>query len=336
MKPTIYDVARLAGVSIATVSKVINNTGSISEKTRKKVMKVIEQLNYQPNVMATALTGKYTHSIGLLIPDLANPFFSELARSIEDRGHELGFSLMICSTDYIPEKEAKYIDLLKRKSVDGIILASGFENFRPVEQLLEEHFPVCIVARAIPSIAVNTVSLDDFMGGYEATSYLIQQGHRRIAIVARDVWSNRERMRGYVKALEDYGLKPYEVFEFVQESNVEWGKRMAAMLLQSSDPPTAIFACNDLLAAGVIEAAKERGLKVPRDLSVIGFDNTIVATITDPPLTTMSQPIKSMGREVMDLMVSEIRSEKEHKSRVVLMPQLVVRKSTAKRERKKQ
>ncbi|UFJ39918.1 LacI family transcriptional regulator [Brevibacillus humidisoli] len=329
MKATIYDVAKMAGVSIATVSKVINNTGRISEKTRKKVLKVIEQLNYQPNVMATALTGKYTHTIGLVIPDLANPFFAELARSIEDRGHELGYSLVICSTDYLPEKEAKYLELLRRKSVDGIILASGFEKMKLVEQLIEERFPVSIVARDFPSFAVNAVSIDDFLGGYEATSYLVKLGHTNIGIIARDVWSNRERMRGYLKVLEEHQLQPHPSFQFVQESNVEWGRRVANLLLDSPQPPSAIFACNDLLAAGAIQAAKEHGLTVPGDLSVIGFDNTILATITDPPLTTVSQPIQSMGREVIDLMVSEIKNEKGHKSRIVLLPELVVRDSTA-------
>jgi len=330
MKPTIYDVATKAGVSIATVSKVLNNTGRISEKTRNHVLKVMQSLNYQPSVMASALTGKSTYTIGLLIPDLANPFFSELARSIEDRGHELGYNLVICSTDYNTQKEAKYIDLLKRKSVDGIILASGFEDTSEVEKLIQENFPVTIVARDFPLSEVNSVSIDDFQGGYEATSYLIKLGHERIAIVARDVWSNRERMRGYKKALEDHNLGEYTPFEFAQETNVESGRKLALKYLSSPTPPTAIFACNDLLAIGVIQTARELNLHVPDDISVVGFDNTIIATLVDPELTTMAQPIKTMGHEVMDLMVEVIKKERLNKRRIVLSPNLVIRRSTTK------
>ncbi|WP_018394739.1 LacI family DNA-binding transcriptional regulator [Bacillus sp. 37MA] len=330
MKPTIYDVASKANVSIATVSKVLNNSGRISDETRKRVLKVIEQLNYQPSMMATALTGKSTFTIGLLIPDMANPFFGELARNIEDRGHELGYNLLICSTDYQPAKEQNYIELLKRKSVDGIILASGFEQTSEVDKLVKEKFPVTIVARDFPSTYVNSVSLDDFQGGYEATSYLIQLGHRQIAIIARDVWSNRERMRGYKKALEDHGLEEYTMFTFVEKSNVEWGKKVAEEYLRSEKPPTAIFACNDLLASGAIQAARTLHLHVPDDVSVIGFDNTIIATLVDPQLTTMAQPIRAMGREVMDLMVGEIKKEEQSKRRIVLSPTLIKRGSTAK------
>ncbi len=335
MKPTIYDVAKKAGVSIATVSKVINNTGRISEKTKNKVLKVIGSLNYQQNVIATALTGKHTYTIGLLIPDLSNLFFAELARSIEDRGNELGYNLVICSTDYNPEKEAKYIELLKRKNVDGFILASGFENTYEVEKLIEEKYPVAIVARDVPAFNVNAVCIDDFQGGYDAASCLIELGHKKIAIIARDVWSNRERIRGFRKALEDHGgIEEYEFAQFALESSVQAGKTISLEYLSSSDPPTAIFACNDLLAIGAIEAIREKNLRVPDDVSVIGFDNTVIATIIDPQLTTMAQPIQHMGREVMDLIVAEIKGEKQYKSRIVLDTKRIVRESTAQIKRK--
>ncbi|MEJ8543865.1 LacI family DNA-binding transcriptional regulator [Brevibacillus borstelensis] len=330
MKPTIYDVAREAGVSIATVSKVINNTGRISEKTRKLVLSVMKEMNYQPSVVASALTGKSTYTIGLMIPDLANPFFSGIARSIEDRGHALGYNIVICSTDYDPEKEAKYISLLLQKSVDGIILASGFENVETVRELIKQKVPLAIIAREIPSLEVDTVAVDDFLGGYQAASHLISLGHRRIAIIARDLWSNRERMRGYRHALDEAGIDYGRDVEYVMESNVESGKALAEKLLRSADPPTAIFACNDLLAMGAIHAARRLGMSIPRDLSVVGFDNTAWASVTDPPLTTVAQPIRDMGTHVMNLLIQEINGEKKHKQRIVLLPELVVRESTAK------
>jgi DNA-binding LacI/PurR family transcriptional regulator len=329
MKTTIYDVAQKAGVSIATVSKVINNTGRISEKTRKKVSSVIKSLDYHPNVMASALMGKKTNTIGLLIPDLANPFFSELARSIEDCAHELEYNLFICSTDYLPYKENKYISLLKQKGVNGFILASGFEDLKKVKDLKEE-IPVTIVARDFPTFPVNAVAVDDFMGGYQATSYLINLGHKNIGIIARDVWSNRERIRGYKQALEENGLKMPSHFEYAQETNINCGKIIANKYLNSDNVPTAIFACNDLLSIGAIQAAREKGFLVPEQLSVVGFDNTMIATVVDPPLTTIAQPIDIMGREVMELMVGMIEGKKKDKVRVTLMPELVERKSTAK------
>ncbi|GEN81898.1 HTH-type transcriptional regulator DegA [Sporosarcina luteola] len=327
MKPTIYDVAKEAGVSIATVSKIINNKGGISEKTKKNVLRIMEELRYQPSVMATALTGKNTKSIGLILPDLANPFFSELARKIEDRGHDLGYSIMICSTDYKKEKEKKYIQLLKSKSVDALILASGFENEEVINNLLKERLPIAIVAKNFPSISINTVAIDDFQGGYIATTHLIKLGHTRIAMIARDVYSNRERLRGYYQALRDYELDYKFDFCFAPESNVETGQKIAMEIFDSPMPPTAFVASNDLLAIGVIQAARQRGLNVPRDLSVIGFDNTIIAEVFDPPLTTVSQPIGDMGKEIMDLTVGEITGEKS-KRKVILVPELIIRKST--------
>ncbi len=330
MKVTIYDVAKEAKVSIATVSKVLNQTGRISDKTKRKVLKVIEELDYRPNMMASALMGKQTKTIGLLIPDLANPFFSELARSIEDRGQELGYNLVMCSTDYKMEKENKYLTLLKQKNVDGFILASGFENLDKVEELIKQDIPVAIVARDFPMFPVNAVALDDFMGGYQAASYLINLGHKKIGVIARNVWSNRERLRGFKQALKENKLEFSTDFEFIEGSSVEEGKSMAHKYLSGSNVPSAIFACNDLLAAGAIQAAKENGLNVPEQLSVIGFDNTIIARIVEPPLTTIAQPIQNMGEQVMDLIVSLIEGDQKEKIRLTLLPTIVERGSTFK------
>lgn len=330
MKVTIYDVAREANVSIATVSKVINNTGRIGEKTKRKVEEVMKRLDYQPNMMASALMGKQTKTIGLLIPDLANPFFSELARSIEDRAHEFGYNLVICSTDYLPEKENKYLNLLKRKNVDGFILASGFENLEKVEEMVKEQVPVAIVARDFPMFSINTVALDDFMGGYLAASHLMKLGHQKIAVIARDVWSNRERLRGFKQALEEKNIEFMGNFEYIDgPSHVDPGKKMALNYLTGDDVPTAIFACNDLLATGAIQAVKELGKSVPDDVSIMGFDNTLIATIVEPPLTTIAQPIQNMGKEVLDLIVSMINGEKKEVMRLTLLPSLVERNSTA-------
>lgn len=331
MKVTIYDVAKKANVSIATVSKVVNNTGRISDKTRKKVKDVMTELNYRPNILASALMGKQTKTIGLLIPDLVNPFFAELARSIEDRGHELDYNLVICNTDYDSDKEYNYLSLLKQKQVDGFILASGFEKLDKVEQLIQEAIPVVIVARDFPMFPVNAVSLDDFMGGYLAAEHLAELGHKEIGVVARDLYSNRERIRGFTYALAERGLSINPKFPYVNElDHIKAGREMMDFYSNSDNQPTAIFACNDLLAAGLMQRAKELGLGIPDDLSVIGFDNTSILSIIEPPLTTIAQPIQGMGKEVMDLIISIIKGDRVDKSRITMLPSLVIRNSTMK------
>ncbi|RBW69037.1 LacI family DNA-binding transcriptional regulator [Bacillus taeanensis] len=329
MKPTIYNVAEQAGVSIATVSKVINNTGRISDKTKKKVLKVMKELNYQPSVVASALTGKRTQTIGLLIPNIANPFFAEIARSMEDRAHELGFSVVMCSTDYQQEKEEKYISLLIRKQVDGFILASGFKSTHLIEELVKQKIPVALIAHDIASLSLDTVSVDDYKGGYQAVSHLASLGHERISIIAEEVRSNDDRIRGYQDALEAYGLIFDSSLLTRTASTVDAGKQEAERLLRLKERPTAIFASNDILAIGAIQGARACGLSVPEDISIVGFDNTILATISDPPLTTVAQPVHDMGRHVMDLLVEEIEGKKTMKQRMMLSPELVVRNSTA-------
>lgn len=330
MKPTIYDVAEKAEVSIATVSKVINQTGRIGEKTRKRVIEVMKDLNYSPSVVASALTGKNTYTVGLLVPDIANPFFAEMARSVEDRGHELGFNVVMCSTDHDEEKEAQYISLLRRKSVDGLILASVIQNDEILKALIKQNLPVALISRDMPSLAVDTVIVDDFIGGYAATEHLIELGHEKIAVLAEKmtVTSSRERVRGYQKALEEAGLPVEDDWMRISDFTVEAGKQSTRELLDSPDRPSAIFACNDMLAIGAIQATREKGLSVPDDLSVVGFDDTVLATMIDPPLTTVAQPIQDMGSKVMDLLVEEIKKEKRTKQRVVLLPELVIREST--------
>lgn len=337
MKPTIYDVAKEAGVSIATVSKVINQTGRIGEKTRKKVHKVMEELNYQPSVVASALTGKNTYTIGLLVPDLANPFFAEVARSVEDRGRELGYSLVMCSTDHDPDKEIQYLTVLRQKQVDGIILGTGFRHNGELKGLIEQQIPVALIAREEPELAVDTVLVDDFNGGYMATSHLVGLGHRRIAVIAEDlnVASSRERVRGYRRALDERGIHYNEQLVLISDFTVADGKRLTGQLLDSEDPPTAVYACNDLLAIGAMQAATERGLHIPNDLSIVGFDDTLLATITNPALTTVAQPIHEMGRQVMDLLIQEVEKKKSVKQRVVLLPELKVRQSTGERRDRK-
>jgi DNA-binding LacI/PurR family transcriptional regulator len=330
MKTTIYDVAKKAGVSISTVSRVINNTGRISEKTKKKVLEVMEVLQYQPSVVASALTGKRTRTIGLIIPDVANPFYAEIARSVEDRGRELGFNLLMCNSDNNPDTEEMYLSLLQQKKVDGIIFGTTTKNFTVLKNLLQEKFPVALIGNDIPELMIDVVSVDDFLGGYMATSHLVSLGHKKIAIMLGRLnhASEKYRFQAYRQVLEEYGIEYDEKLVLYTDYSIESSRRAALEILQSSQRPSAIFAYYDSLAIGVYQAAKELGLNIPDDLSVIGFDDTILATIVDPPLTTIAQPIHEMGRQVMDLLVQEIEGKKKLKQRVILPPELMIRHST--------
>lgn len=327
MKLTIYDVAEKAGVSISTVSKVMNNQ-PIGKKTKQKVLKVAEELNYKPSVLASALTGKRTSTIGFLLPDISNSVIAEMARAVEDRAVEYGFNLVICSTDFKAEKEERYVSLLRQKSVDGFILAAGFRNKAVVSELLKEAVPVILLSEYQPHLAINTVTVDNFMGGYEIAAHLIALGHRRIAVIAEDNSSSQERIRGYRKALQDHNLEIREDLIVISDSSVGHAQHLAGDLLDSLHPPTAIMACNDILAIGTLLGAREKNIKIPEDLSITGFDNTLLSKSSDPPLTTVEIPIRNMCSLAVDLLVEEIEKKNESKQAVLMLPKLIRREST--------
>jgi DNA-binding LacI/PurR family transcriptional regulator len=331
MKATIYDIAKEAGVSIATVSKVINGKGRISAETRSAVTAIMERFDFQPSVIASALTGKKTFTLGLLVPDVSNPFFAEIARAIEDQGHQLGYSVVMCNTDNKDEKIERYISLLLQKSVDGIIIATGIDKKEILEQLLVKNLPIVLIAREMPLVSVETVVVDDYAGGCLAATHLLELGHKEIAILAESqkVSSSRERMRGFRQTMEDAGVAFNEQWLKICDYKVEDGRINTLELLKGIIRPTAIFSCNDLLAVGALQAAKELQIGVPAELSIISFDNTILASVTNPTLTTIAQPMEQMGKLAVDLIVEYIKGDKKAKQRTVFRPELLIRESTA-------
>ncbi|WP_019394519.1 LacI family DNA-binding transcriptional regulator [Priestia filamentosa] len=329
MKITIRSVAEEAGVSIGTVSKVINNSGKISEKTRKKVFQAMQKLNYKPDAAAASLRGKRTKLIGLLVPDISNPFYAGIARSIEDRSHEVGLNVMLCSTDNNTEKEKNYLALLTSQRVDGLVVASAFRSTVLLQETIDRGIPSVLIASEIPQLSINTVTVDDYKGGYLATSHLLDLGHKDIAIISENVRSNEPRLAAYKDSMREAGIDVKPEYIMKTEATIQKGYECAKKLLLLDEKPTAIFACNDLLAAGVIQAAKELELDLPRELSVVGFDNTVLSTTTAPMLTTISQPIKQMGAKVVDLLRQEMEESKGHKERLLMAPELIIRQSTA-------
>ncbi|MYL29739.1 substrate-binding domain-containing protein [Halobacillus halophilus] len=333
MKVTIYDVAEKASVSISTVSKVLNEKGNINEKTKQRVYDAIKALDYKPSVVLSVQ--KAMKTIGVLIPDIANPFMAEVTRAVEDSGRKKGFNVMICSTDNDPDKEEEYITMLQQKYLDGMIIATGLKNSRALNKLKKSEVPVVLLTRDVPKFPAHSVMVDDFQGGYDAGTYLAELGHKRVAALMEDVDvpSIKQRFYGLKEALQACNVPMTEASTRYAPHSLAESKQAALDLLSQEITPTAIFASTEILAVGVLQAAKEKGLKVPEDLSVIGFDNSILAQVTDPQLTTIGQPAQKMGEKAIELFVEELLDKKEQEEkivqRLVLTPSLIERESTA-------
>jgi len=327
-------VAKRAGVSIATVSRVLNNSSHVSEKTKQKVKKAIEELNYIPNILASALTKKTTFTIGLLIPDISNPFYSELSRGVEDACNDFGFNTVICNTDYSTQKEAAYINLLRQKSVDGFVITTAHYNDKNVIKLIKNKIPVVLLDRNIEKSAeydIDLVLSDNVGGGYIATNHLIQLGHKKIAcfLGPSEIEVNVEREKGYMKAMKEAKLKIFPSLVVYGDFKLEFGYKKTLELLKQQIIPTAFFAANDLIALGIIRALKSVGFSVPSDISVVGYDNTILAEITDPPLTTVNQFIREMGYHATELLIKKLKGECSTSKKIIFDTELVIRKSTS-------
>ncbi|MBT2658583.1 LacI family DNA-binding transcriptional regulator [Bacillus sp. ISL-18] len=328
MKPTIYDVAKEANVSIATVSKVLNNTGRISEKTKNKVLDIMKDLEYQPSSVAAALTGKKTFTIGVLVPDIANPFFAEVARALENNARDLGYSIILCSTDYQLEREHDYLDLLIKKQVDGIIIATEPKDVKKLRNLHDQNVPCVLFSVDHLALDSHVVTTDDIRGGYLAGRYLCQKGHRTFAVITEPQRaSGRLRVEGFKKAVAYEGVNPADVQVIEAKSKIEEAKLAANQIFQLKERPTAVFATTDLIAAIFINEARKAGVSVPDDISIIGFDNTIHAEIADPGLTTIAQPIAKLASYTIEQLLDSIEDPGMPANRIMLTPTLVERES---------
>lgn len=328
MRATIYDVAKKAGVSISTVSKVVNNTGRISEKTREKVTGVMRKLEYQPSSVAAALTGKKTYTIGVLVPDISNPFFAEVSRALENSARETGYAIILCSTDYQKEREQGYLDLLLKKQVDGIIVATEPKNWELIEKLQNQNIPLLAFSIDHPAFASSVVTTDDVRGGYLAGRYLLNKGHKNFAIITElERPSGRLRLDGFKQALESEGIELNSKFVINSMSKIEEAKEAAQKVLSLKPRPTAVFATTDLIAAIFMNEARKEKVTIPNEISVIGFDNTVHADIAHPSLTTIAQPIPDLARHAIDQLLESIKMENAPGHRILLQPELIERES---------
>ncbi len=325
----VKDVAALAGVSPATVSRVINKHPHISPETRAKVLAAIEQLGYEPSRVAQRLRMGMTRIFGLILSDVTNPFFTAAVRGIEDVAYAREYSVLLCNADEQPEREALYTRVLLAEKVAGVIISPTDERCTTCAAFLERGIPVVAMDRRIRGLAIDTVVVDNIEGAYQAVSHLIRLGHRRIGLIGGrlEISTGRERQEGYLKALRDHGIpvdpELIRVGDFKQES----GYRLACELLSLPDRPTAIFAANNLMTLGALNAIHKKGLAIPRDVAIVGFDDMPWAASLNPALTAVAQPAYELGRTAAELLLARIADPNRPAQEVILHTQLIIRQS---------
>lgn len=334
MNPTIRDVARKAGVGVATVSRVLNNSGYAKPQTRERVLQASSELGFVPSQLARGLVSRSSETIGLIIPDITNPFFPAITRGIEDAASGAGYTVFLCNTDNDPRQEELDVQKLRERWVDGIVFVTTTDRRDLVERLLADGIPVVATDREIGHPGIDSVMVDNVVGAHAACRHLLELGHSRIAHVAGRLQTRTgpDRASGYRWALQEAGI-PYD------PALVAWGDftfdsgyRLTQALLAQCPRPTAIFAANDLMALGAMQAAQEAGVSVPDDLSVVGFDDIAIASVIRPGLTTVRQPAYEMGRLAMSMLLERINGKVSGVGRKHLFqPELIVRRTTRRR-----
>lgn len=327
---TVSDVAREAGVSLMTVSRVVNNKGEISPATRQRVRDVIERLGYRPSNIARGLATQRTGTLGLVVPDVANPFFSEVARGAEHVAYAQGYNVFLCNTEEDTQRELAVLQSLEEKRVDGVVVCSSRLDEGELQEAVSFHPAAVLINRRLESKDVGVVLIDDEVGGRIATRHLVQAGHRVIGFLAGPSVSHSgcERAKGYRVALEAAGLSYNPDWTRYCSPMVEGGREAARELLTAQPRPTALFCYNDLVAVGALQACADLSLAVPTDVAVVGFDDIPLAALVTPSLTTCRVPRYELGSEAMRSLLGRIGGWTEEECKeIVLQPELIVRDS---------
>lgn len=325
---TMKDVARLAGVSTATVSRSLSSPETVSPETVSKVMEAVRKLNYEPNILARNLRTNATMFIIVVLPDITNPFFGQILRGIEEVAHAAGYTVLLCDTANDPNRELTYTNILRRRGADGIIFLTARVDRSHMLHLATSK-PMVLACEYIEGLPVPQVAIDNMGAGLMATQHLLRLGHRRIGLVngPENVILCRDRRNGYRLALQHAGIALDPALTTVGEFDYQSGRQAVRQLLALPEPPTAIFCASDQLAMGVINEARSMGLRVPDDLAVVGFDDIGFAEMFHPQLSTIAQPMHEIGETAMRLLLSVIHCDDESPRQVVLPHSLVIRES---------
>ncbi|PJG83352.1 HTH-type transcriptional repressor PurR [Caviibacterium pharyngocola] len=331
---TIKDVAKMAGVSTTTVSHVINKTRFVAEETEKLVLQAIRELNYSPSAVARSLKVNTTKSIGMIVTTSEAPYFAEIIHAVEEHCYRQGYSLFLCNTQNNPEKIKNHLEMLAKKRVDGILVMCS-EYAQDSLDLLANltDLPMVVMDWGPNNEHTDIIQDNSFEGGYIATKHLIENGHTDIGIIAGELVKTtaKTRYEGFVKAMQEAGLSinPDWVMEGFFEP--EDGYECMNKILAQEKLPTAVFCCNDVMALGAISAIGEKGLRVPEDISIIGYDNIHSSRFYSPPLTTVHQSKSRLGAQAVNLLFERINDNSGSHHIIELYPELVIRKSVKKR-----
>jgi LacI family transcriptional regulator len=327
----IRDVAKRAGVAPITVSRCINNSGYCSPETRARVEAAISELGFVPNRMASGLRSKRSNTLALVLTDITNPFFTTIARGVEDTASEAGYTVIFCNTDESVIKEQMYLHMLVEKRVDGILLVPAQSGLDSVAFIKQQNTPLVILDRRVADLNTDVVRCDSFGGAYELTRLLLSLGHRDIAVLngPDGVSTSIDRLLGYRKALAEAGIPANSKWEYFGEFNQKSGYEMAHKIMAEAPLPTALFATNNFIAFGALKALREIGLRVPEDVAVVGFDDLPPALVTFPFLTVADQPAYEMGRRAIEILLNKLSGEISDQYQDVVLPaEIVIRQSS--------
>lgn len=333
---TIHDIARMAKVSSATVSRVLSNSDyPVSRELRERILRIAEETNYVPNMLGKQLKKNTSMTIGVIIPSIINPFYSSVIFGIEQTARQHQYTVITCNSLHDPELEREYIRTMMEKQVKGLIIASLSNDNTMLKQMMDMGVHVIAIDQKIEAEGISQIEFDFPKGGYMATQYLISKGHRRIAYLTSrmDRPSRKSLYQGYLEAMKEEGLEPFLVEanaddDYNPMSDFDTGKTLARKLLASkNDRPSAVFACNDMLAIGVINELSLQHVRVPEEVSVIGFDGIDLGQMIYPPLTTIKQPDYEMGKMACTMLLNMMNNEASHLFEIILQPKLIERQS---------
>jgi DNA-binding LacI/PurR family transcriptional regulator len=329
MKVSIFDVAKKSGLSVVTVSRVLNGAGTVREKNRQKILNVMKELDYRPNAAARSLARGKTGIIGLIITTLQDSFFDAVVKEINDALALHGYFLAVSVTQGIGSDENHY--LIQEDRVDGLIILSPIQEENYIKELKRRNIPYLLIDNQKEDSSVSSLVVDNFKGGYMATKHLLDLGHTHITHLSGPelFLSTRERREGFIQALSEAGVESYEIIQ--GQFDIEFGYATAKAWVRGNKLPTAVFAGDDYIAIGVVNALLEEGIRVPEDVSIVGYDDQTIASQLHPYLTTVRQPADKIGIAAVDMLLKRIEGQTNRSTSLKLEPELIVRESTKSR-----
>ena len=334
---SIKDVARKAGVSISTVSNALNNSRYVKKETKEKILEITKNLNYTPNIIARGLKTRSTSTVAVIVPDISNQFFAQVIRGVEEIARLRKYNVLLTCTYYDVLEEKKSIEILRQQFVDGFLFISGYDSFAHIKELNDDKVPVVVADRELKEKKIPSVLIENFRAMRDTVNYLHRLGHKRIGYISY-TYDNQttveKRFKGYCRGLKDNKLvfdpDIVVISEALRLNELQGSREAIKKILNCKDIPSVIINASDFIAVGVIRALKELKIKIPEEISVVGFDNILMSLYTDPLLTTIKQPKKQMGDTAMNLLLDIIKHKRVKEKNIILPTELIVRNSVAK------